>query len=301
MSHLFTARPRLTLIPATLALLLAVGCQSQDESSNPVGGGTGGTSGVAADDIELTGLGTMEFVNQFVSEVGALSQADFSNVTFDLGFTQAIEAPRTPTGATLRSNPSGGLRTAEEIVWTEELQSWVLDVEETETTEEGVATLALHFAVQYRSGSTPQQWPDETTTSMTLEAAFALNLDGESEGQVFTMDFDYDTSMTVGGLQSQEYTIDGEGAMDVAMHWNDTTSADNLNLTLGMDWLMDLSVPVEACPSGLVTVNANTPGADNYSFVGTYDGTPNYDWTVYDNGVAVDSGSEVLDCAVPTS
>ena len=130
-------------------------------------------------------------------------------------------------------------------------------------------------------------------------ANMSIDLNGEADGQVFQLSMDNIMSMTVGGLPAGPFSVDGSGAMDMSLLWTGA-GAQDLNVALGMDWIMDVSAPADgSCPTGAVTMEMNATDTNPFTFVGSYDGTASMGWTLYEAGVLVDSGSELMDCTVP--
>lgn len=292
---------RLAAWPAVFVFLALAGCNSKSDSDNPVA--PGDTTSATVDDVSMSAVGALDFVTQFTSEIQPLTEADFSSVTVDLSgaLTDARGGPRFPVEAPAGLRFGGPGRAQPEVSWDIPSQSWRLDANETDTSADGTATFEIHFAVQYLTANgTPQQLPDATTATMGLDVAMSIDLEGQSDGEVIDLSMDYDMSMTVGGLPDGPYPVGGNGSLDMSMLWTGP-SVDNVDLALGMDWLMDVTVPVDgSCPSGGVTMNVDAGQASQYSFVGTYDGSPSYDWTLYETGVAVDSGTETMPCGTPT-
>ena len=94
---------RLAVLPALLSL--ALGCNSKDESTNPVD--VGGTTGSGLEDISGSAVGALGFLDEFVTEVEALAAADFSNVTIDItANADALGGPRERLDQDPRRGPS---------------------------------------------------------------------------------------------------------------------------------------------------------------------------------------------------
>ena len=288
-----TSRRR-RLLPVTLlaaSLTLAVGCDSKDESSNPVGGG----SDVSSEDVALSAVDTMTFANDLLSQVQALAQADFSSVT--LSFGDAYELPfaneLVPDGVDVG-------RAGEEIAYDELEGAWILQYTESETTEEGTASATIYFYVQYLDGfGTPQVEPTEATNTMNVEMLMTLDASGESAAEAFDMNLDYGLEFAVSGLQTSTYSVVGAG--DAAMDFYFRDEAGTIAFDLAMGWLMDVDLPVTegACPSGDLSISFDSSDTAAYTFSATYPGSPSVSWTLYEGGAVVDSGSEVLDCGTP--
>jgi hypothetical protein len=199
----------------------------------------------------------------------------------------------------------GGLeRTGEEIVWSDNDQAWVLDAEQTEQSTDGQATVTLHFSVQYRrADGTPQQLPNANTDNMTIGAAFTIDLQGDSgQGDTIAMTMDYDMEMTVGGLPDGPYPVGGGGSLGMGLLWT-MPGQPAVDVSMDMDWLMDMLVPADdSCPGGTMTMNITTSEDDAFSFTASYDApSATADWTLYDSGVEIDSGTEIMACAPPAS
>jgi hypothetical protein len=292
---------RVAALPVALALACLGGCNDKGDS-NPVA--TGGTTGITVDDVGTSAAGALDFVSQFVSQVQPLTRADFSNVTLDLGVPgpDAAGGPRWPRTFPAPLLVGGPGRAQPDVVWSDSDQAWVLDASQTDTSSDGTATLDLHFAVQYLTAiGTPQQLPDASTAAMTLEASMTVEATGSSDGSTFDVGMGFGLSMTVGGLPDGPYAVNGDGSLDMSLAWS-SPSSDAVDAAVGMDWLMDVNVPADgSCPNGLVTMNVDAGDANRFSLVGTYDGTPACAWTLTQGGVEVDSGSEALPCATPSS
>lgn len=297
-------RPLRFVVPALMAVAFGVGCTSQDDSSNPAGVGDG-DGDVSQQDLQISGLEVMGFVNEFVTEVENLATADFAEVSLDFGLSSG-PAANAGGPSYLRELPIDtprplALRAQEDIVCDELTGTWVMEVTETEVTEDGTATVSVYFAVQYLTeDGTPQVGPDELTDTMTLVAEFDLTMSGSDAESEFDITFDYDTNMSVSNLQTGPYEVEGGGSMD--MDWHVAGDGLVLDLDLAMSWLMDVTAPIDgSCPTGIVTVDMSGGGSDAYSLTGSYDGTDEFDWTLYEDGVAIDSGSDTLDCTTPPS
>ncbi|MBZ0270318.1 hypothetical protein K8I85_19370 [bacterium] len=292
---------------AVLPFLLAAGCNNKDDS-NPVGTGGGHDTGLVSGDLDVgvSALGAMDFANEFLTEVQSLAEADFSGVTLDLAppTTDVGGGPWMPEEFPARLYIGGPGRTEDEVVWSDNDQAWVLDAEQTEQSTDGTATVALHFSVQYRTAEgTPQQLPNENTDEMTVTASFAVDLEGSSgQGDTFAMTMDYDMAMTVGGLPDGPYPVDGSGTLGMGLLWT-VPDQPAVDVSMDMDWVMDMLVPADdSCPGGAMTMNIGTSEGDAFSFSASYDApSGTADWTVYESGVAIDRGTEVLACGTPAS
>lgn len=290
---------------AVLPLLLALGCNAKDDT-NPVGTGGSGNGDLTGDlDVGVSAVGAMDFVNGFLSEIEPLASGDFSGLTLDLvPPPSALGAgPHFPMEVPIDGSRGGLERTGEEVVWSEPDQAWVLDATQTETSTDGSASVELHFAVQYRTASgVPQQLPNELTDSMTIAAAFHIDLQASSDqGDTFGMGMDYDMAMTVGGLPQGPYPVDGSGTLGMDLAWS-TPGQAPIDIGMDMDWMMDMLVPADgSCPDGGVSMNISTSEGDSFSFLASYDAaSATAIWTLADPaGNPIDSGTEAMLCSPP--
>jgi hypothetical protein len=262
---------------AVAFLYLSVGCNSKDDS------GTGPGTGLDNQgDIVNVALDTTGFVNDLLEDVRPLTQGDFSTLDFGLA-----------SGSTLRA--------ADEITWNELEQAWILDVEQTETTADGDAFVDVFVRIRFLTADgTPQFEPDGLTESVTMEIDLVTDLHSESEGSVLDVGIDYSLDMAIAGLPDGPHPVDGSGAMAFSLSASDPGQAP-LAFAVSMDWLMDVRVPADGgCPAGIVSVNVDDGQTAQVSFVAGYDGTPSMDWTLYQAGRIVESGSEILVCGGTT-
>lgn len=258
------------LVPAALLLLVA-GCDNKDS------GPTGPSSNVDLDAQSVTqqSVATLSFVDGLVEGVDQLAVGDFSGVSGDLGV------------------PSGALR-ADTPVW--DGSAWVLDVQGTQSDTTGTTNYDVYFRVQYLDGGgTPQQNPDQTTTTMSMSLDYVVDAHTVDQGSTFDILLDYALDMTVGNLQGGPYSVDGTGDMNVDMQF--TGDGDSLRLILAMGWAANLVVPAnDGCPTGTASVTVQ-----DWTFDADYDGLGHYDWTLYQGGAQVGQGQESLSCVIPAS
>lgn len=272
-------KPHRWIIPALCAAGLATaGCNSQDDSPT-------GASNV---DVELdsatvseNAISTMDFMNGLIDGVDALAAGDLSGVAGDLGL---------PQGSTVRDDF---------VASYDDLQgAWVFDANGTETDASGTATYDVYFLVRFiDAAGAPQQEPDQTTSRMDLDLDFHVSASAEEDGSTFALALDYTMDLSVSGIQTGPYVVDGTGDIGVDMELTGSGAEEDLRLDLAMGWDMDVSVPVsDGCPSGTASVSV-----EEFRFDAEYDGQGGYDWELWEAGQKVEQGSEIVGCVVPTS
>jgi hypothetical protein len=263
-------------LAATAALALAAaGCSDKDD--NPAG--TGGSVELDMATVEDQAVSTMDFVNGLVDGVDEMAAGDFSNVGADLGL------------------PASAFREEATAQWDPQQQAWIYDVDGTETDEFGTASYDVYFRVEFWAGSNAQQNPDGTTTQMNVSLVYSFDWHIQDEQSTLDMNLDYDMDLSVGGLQSTTYEIDGDGDIGVSLAASGQDIQGTQRADLDMAWLTSVAVPSDGgCASGTATVSV-----ENWTFNAQYDGLGTYYWVMYESGRQVDSGSEPVACAAPAS
>lgn len=274
--------------PLLAAAGLLIGCQAQDDTLGPVDGtgGTGGTGGGSGgglenqDSIVSTALGSTEFMNEILADIGPLIEGNFSELSFGV-----------PTG-TGRSARSG-----EEMEWDQAEAAWILDVHESDSGPEGDFSASLFVRVQFVSATgDPQYLPDDETETVTMHVDLATEIAAEDEGSTIDMAIDYVYDFTVGGLPNGPHPVAADCTLAADMQWSDG-GQPILDFAVEMDVRMDAEVPAnEGCPTGLVTVDVQDNQSSQASLVATYDGTNQMEWELYENGVSLESGTELVPC-----
>jgi hypothetical protein len=263
-----------------LPLLFLPGCSDKNDSDAGTGPGPGDDSELDA--IRQQALDTISFVNEFVDDAEAYSQGDLSGATEDLGL---------PSGSTLRAG--------EQPEWVDERERWELVVQDTVVDANGTTVVDVLFWVQYIDPLGLAQYePDSTTWQVLVDADMFLDMHAEDDGQVIDLELAVEMDMALGGLPDGPYTIDSTGQLDMAMLWSGFGEGD-IDLDAAMAWDMEVLAPANGCPSGTMTITmeAGSGAAEVYTLDAVFDGDADYTWTMKENGVVVDSGTESAGCS----
>jgi hypothetical protein len=206
---------------------------------------------------------TLEMISAMAATVPAVSQGDFTGV-----------------GAMAKS--------AEEPVWDEVEQAWVMDVTETITEGDPVHSsmeMSLYLWIQFRNAEGALPGP-LGATEMEYRATTGMVMDSTEEG-VTHLEMDYATGMTVTYLETG-YGVDGAGEATVSASHTDARGSQSVDFSLAYG--MDLMLPFEGCPSGPAWMTAG-----QYRTDAMYDGEGMVDWTLTGPNHSA-SGSDPVDC-----
>jgi hypothetical protein len=255
----------------SLLLVAAAACDDQDDAPT----GAGNDLEIDAATVQEQAISTFDFVNGLVDGIDEMAAADFSGVAGDLGL---------PEGGTLRQDAAA--------VWDAVQGAWVVDVEGTESDENGSASYDVYFLVRFRdAGGLSQQNPDSTTVSMQLLLDYFVDAHAEDQGSTLDLVLDFSLDILVAGLPAGPYTLDGEGDMGVTLALSGGESEGQI--ALAMSWTAALSVPVAGgCPSGTAGVTV-----EDWRVDAVYDGQGGYDWQLFEGAVLVDQSHELVACA----
>jgi hypothetical protein len=264
---------RFVVLP--LLLGLAAACDNQD--GNPAGPGGPSDSTGSVQQFQEQAVMAFQTANGVAAGVDEIAHGDLSQIVAGLGMP--------------------GTARSENFVWDPAQGAWVLSDQGTESDTTGTATWSIWAWVQFRDAAgVPQMDPDSTTAAVGIALDWDIAAEAVENGERFAMDVDYASELDVSGLPDGPYPVDGTGTISGRLQWSGLGEED-LDVSFAMGWDMDLVVPdQDGCPTGTMTV-----WVDPYEATATYDGTTTYDWVMTENGVVVATGSEPLECGVPSS
>ena len=263
---------------ATIVLAL-IGAGCSDKDNNPTG--ASGNLELDSATVGQQSVSTISFVNDLVAGIDEMATGDLSGLGSDLGLSN---------GSPLREDAVAA--------WDAVQGAWVYDAEGTETDEFGAATYDVFLSVRFLNGAgVAQQAPDGTTARMDLVLDYLVDWHIEDEQSALDMVLDYEMDVSVAGLQTAAYQLDGNGDINVSLSLSQAGTAGSERVDLGMAWIASLDVPSDGgCPAGTATVSM-----EDWTFNAQYNGQGRYDWVLYERGTQVESGFENMSCIVPTS
>ena len=207
---------------------------------------------------------SLEMINQMIATIPQVSQGDFAAL-------------------------GSGMKSAQEPVWDEMEEAWVLDVTESFTEGDPVHStmeMSLSVWIQFRNaeGNLPSPLG---ATEMEYRAGSGMVMDNNEEGTAH-MEFDYETAMVV-AYQETGYGVEGTGAASV--YASQTTDQVSQSMSIDLGYGMEMFLPLEGCPGGTAWVTAG-----QYRTDAVYDGEGMVDWTLAGPNYEA-SGSDPVECA----
>jgi hypothetical protein len=189
---------------------------------------------------------------------------------------------------------SSGVPTARAHSWNETEEAWTLDetVEYSGENAQGVVT--LHWWLQFRSGGTAQQQPDDTTDEVEVRLA-ATNVGTYDPGD-FQVVYDWSAGHEVTRTRDPggSKTFAGGGWLEGTT----TTTLPRRTLVHSQDvsWSHEFTAaPDQPCVSGWF----EGLSAPSWSFYATFDGQGGYAWELRREDTLVRSGTGEYACAPP--
>lgn len=247
----------LTMGLMALLMLALVGCESDPVAPQE-------EYDIDASTAEQWSEQALEMISEMAATVPQVSQGEFSAI-----------------GSTMKS--------AEEPVWDEGQQAWVMDVTETFSEGDPVTSsgeMSVSVWIQFRNDESALPGP-LGATEMEYRASSGMVLDSTEDG-VSHLEFEFGTNMVVSYLETG-YGVDGTGL--AAISASHTSDQGSQSMAFAVGYGMDLMLPFEGCPGGTAYVTAGQFHTD-----AVYDGEGMVDWTLTGPNYEA-SGSDSVECA----
>jgi len=253
----------MTLLSTLFVLgLLLVGCSSSDsDPSQPYGGG--GTQ-LSADEAEDWTDQALTMMNEMALQIPTVAEGDFTQTTVG--------------------------KNAEAPIWDGDQQAWIMD--ETAEFGDGVGSdsygeMRVAIWIQFRNDDGPL--PTALgATELEYRLSSGMTMHNEDSQGTGDLDYDLETTMLVEYVDGG-YNVDGEGAAGIDASYS--SGGQTENMSFDMAWGMDLSVPLNGCPSGSAWVEAA-----QYRLGALYDGQGNVAWSLGAPGYEA-SGTDTVPCS----
>ncbi len=269
-----SARRALALLALAAAAALP-GCSGDTSPANTDGTGAG-VDQTTAQQASTTAL---EMVNQVVGESGNWAQGTFST-----------PAMRLPLG---KQAPA---QTQSEAVWDPQQNAWLWQAQVSYTDATDSVNVAASYWVQFRDGTTPQQYPDPNTAFMETHVRWDWNGHLERDGGAADLTYVYTTAMVVSGLHTPTRHFAGTGNLDGRAAGHDGVGT-TYEVNVGAAWSVDLGVPAGGgCPTGTVSVSSGA-----WTLAATYDGSSTASWTLRLGHLVRATGTQPLGCSALNS
>jgi hypothetical protein len=189
---------------------------------------------------------------------------------------------------------SAGVPAARAHSWNETDQAWTLTETEEYAGGEAEGVLTLHWWLQFRSGGTPQQHPDDTTDEIEVRLD-ATNVGIWDPGN-YQVAYDWSAGHEV--IRSRD--PDGTRRFAASGWLEGATTATLPRRTLvhsqDVSWSHQLTAaPGQTCVSGWIE-GTSSP---SWSFDATFDGQGGYSWELRRDDEPIRSGTGEYACGTP--
>jgi hypothetical protein len=189
---------------------------------------------------------------------------------------------------------SAGVPAARAHTWNDTDQAWTLTEIQEYTSPEAEGVVTLNWWLQFRSGETPQQHPDDTTDEI------ELRLGATNEGIYHPGDYQvaFDWSAGHGVVRSRDPDGTRHFAGSGWLEGTTTTTLPRRTLVHSQDvsWSHVLTAaPDQPCVSGWFEGHSSP----SWSFDATFDGQGGYSWELRRDDAVIRSGTGEYDCGAP--
>jgi hypothetical protein len=189
---------------------------------------------------------------------------------------------------------SSGVTAARAHSWNETDQAWTLQETLEYTSENAQGVFTLNWWLQFRSGGTPQQHPDDTTNEVELRLS-ATNVGVYDPGD-YQVAFDWSATHEATRTRAGDgtKTFVGNGALEGST----TTTLPGRTLVHSQDvsWSHNFTAAADQpCVSGWYLGES----APSWSFEATFDGLGGYSWELRRGTQVIHTGGGTYECAPP--